>query len=61
MGNRHGTHARDGRWGEPWLDTQFGSNARECPARRAPPTLEGQAHNAAPELLAPEMERFFVG
>ena len=24
-------------------------------------TLEGQAHNAAPELLAPEMERFFLG
>ena len=24
-------------------------------------TLEGQMHNAAPEVLAPEMERFFIG
>jgi pimeloyl-ACP methyl ester carboxylesterase len=24
-------------------------------------TLEGQTHNAAPEVLAPEIERFFVG
>jgi len=24
-------------------------------------TLEGQAHDAAPEILAPEMERFFIG
>jgi len=24
-------------------------------------SLEGQAHNAAPEILAPEIERFFVG
>jgi pimeloyl-ACP methyl ester carboxylesterase len=24
-------------------------------------TLEGQTHNAAPEVLAPEMERFFIG
>jgi hypothetical protein len=24
-------------------------------------TLEGQTHNAAPEVVAPEIERFFVG
>jgi pimeloyl-ACP methyl ester carboxylesterase len=24
-------------------------------------TLEGQTHNAAPEMLAPEIGRFFVG
>ena len=37
MGRCHSNHARDGRWGEPCMDTQFGSNARGCPTRCAAP------------------------
>ncbi|CAN7542231.1 alpha/beta fold hydrolase [Rhizobium sp. LjRoot254] len=54
------TLVMDGGASPAWIRNSARTLADNLPNARHQ-TLEGQAHNAAPEALAPEIERFFVG